>query len=166
MKRLNQTGAGIGVTLLAICVVGFVGFAIWNFVQTKSKGNQLQPAQSVQQTADKVAKTVEQTAQEKIVTEDEKVLAAAEAYCEAELIEGSPAVFTGGTSQGKKVRYYTDRNFAYVNAACTTKADVGEGGNSAAYILKKVNGLWLVIDRGQQGNPSSQLRYGIPSSLE
>ena len=162
MLKLNQkgfTGFEAVIIIVALLAVGSAGYFAYQARQDKTDYS----VSTVKNQKDSNKQNPE--APVKAVSDDEQVIAAAKAYCEAEVDDkGNSYVFTLGTTGPKsvKVAYPPGKQFATVNSGCAPKG----GHSAAAYVLKKVNNQWLVLYRSQMEDPEMTKKYGIPPSSE
>lgn len=86
-------------------------------------------------------------------------------FCQAQVDEsGNQLSFLLGTigSGGKSALFSNDKRFASVNVRCSSE---GAPGGGIGYILKKVNGDWIVVSQGTQADPTAQKLYAIPQDF-
>lgn len=167
-----------------IALVALIGLGVYGYTKIKDLNKKISDQQAQIDELNNKKKTLEDAAAAaakaatdaaaKAVTnatagsDEDQVIAAAKNRCEAEVdpSTGKARVFALGTigSSGKKVAYASNKTFAEVNAGCTNTA--GQEGSGSAYILKKVNGSWVVVTVGQGEDPAMTKLYGIPSNFQ
>jgi len=160
--------AHVAFALLAVVVVlvGLAGWKVWDNQQNKEKSPKSPSAStsSAQVTAQDSTNTTTSTT---TITTDEQVIAALKAYCNANVdpVTTKALVLTvgkAGASQ-KQVLYSSDKNFAYVNAVCST--DGTTEGSGSAYYFKLVNDTWVFLYRGQESSEEYTKQFNIPSEF-
>lgn len=170
MVRLqnNQRGFSAVEAILLLVILGLVGFVGWYVYDSGQKTSE--DTKSSTSTVDKskeVAETSEKVTKSKAASSDEQVIATVKAWCSANVDPATkkPFVLTVGKAgeAQKQVLYSADKNFAYVNAVCTTNGTTE--GSGSAYYLKKVNDTWVYLYRGQMASPEYTEQFGIPSDF-
>lgn len=172
-------GSKVWMIVAIIAILALIGLGIYGFMSMKKLNQQIKDQQTQidelsnsKKTLEDAAAAAAKSAVSTVIStsagsDDDQVTTATKNYCEA-LVNpntGKPRVFAMGTTgpNGKKVVYASNKTFARVNADCTYTG-VQEGSGSA-YISKKVNGTWVVIDVGQQENPEATKNFGIPNNF-
>lgn len=172
--KLKNNESGIAhiaaiVVVVVFVAIGVVGWKVWD--NQKSSDTKKNTAATTTGSAKK--ETSNSTSTDKAdatpaATTDEQVIAAVKAYCNASIdpTTKKPLVLkvgTAGASQ-KQVLYSSDKNFAYVNAVCST--DGTTEGSGSAYYLKKIDGSWVFIYRGQMPSEEYTAKFNIPADSD
>lgn len=159
--------------VLILALLGGVGYGVyyWQHQQVDKLAKE-NAALSVQVAANQ-AKVNELEAEAKKVavvpTSDEQIIAATTAYCQAQIDPATKKalVYTQGTSgtDKKKVLYSADKNFAFVNAACTS-ATTDKEADFQGYYLKLVGTDWVVLYAGKTADATKTSLYAIPTDFK
>lgn len=174
-KAAKTNKMGLVLSLLIVALVASGGVYYWQHNKVKNLDAKVsslnsdvaklkQQLSQSEQTSKKPTQNAETTP---ALSSDEQVIVAVKTYCNANVDQTTkqPLVLNvgkAGPSQ-KQVLYSSDKNFAYVNAACNKDGTIE--GSSAAYYLKKVNGTWLFLYRGQMSSPEYTEQFNISSDF-
>lgn len=163
VKPKKQVTLGSVIVTAALAIAGGMGVYLWQQASIDDLEGRLKVLD------DKVAQL---TIENKLVgaSEDEKVIAAAEAKCKVAVPQaGYERYFRLGTSQGKSVRYSKDKTFAYINTGCgdIKKGEIEEVFTVASIYKKAPNSIWVHIHSGQDvPTPPETTLYAIPELSE
>lgn len=171
-SKAGKGGKGkiILMVILVLLLVGGVGYGVYYWQQQQvSKLQGENTSLSAELTTTKAKVTELEKAQEEAGTEpttDELVIASVTSYCQAGVDPTSKKalVFTQGTAgaEKKKVLYSADKNFAYVNAACTTAA-TDKPADFKGYYVKLSGTEWVTLYGAQEADTTLTKTYAIPA---
>lgn len=159
----------LALALIGVCVFGYFKWQAYR-EQTGQLGARIAALESQVQALEAENAQLVQAAQKPAAAtnDDELATAAAKLYCEAEVNPqtAKPKVFTLNTisTANKKVVYANNKTFAELNASCADVA--GQTGESSVYVLKKINGSWVVVDKAQEVSAEAIKLYGIPATFQ
>lgn len=169
-KGSGGKGKKIVAILLVLLLIGAVGFGVYYWQQQNVDKLQKENAALSAELATSKAKVTElEKAQAKAGTEpttDELVITSVTSYCQSAVdpTTKKALVYTQGTAGAdkKKVLYSSDKNFAYVNAACTT-ATTDKTTDFKGYYVKLSGNEWVVLYGAQEADATLTKTYAIPA---
>lgn len=167
MQPAKKSRKGLWATLIILLVLalaGAGGYFYWQNMQTQDKLNQKDSELSTLATENaKLKSEVEdqkEEAEPKELTPAEKI--AADKTAITSVVTARIHAPTKSKDEKLAVNIMKqNEQFAYVNAGAAS------GGGAAAYVLKKVDNLWVIVFSGQDKIPAEMIEvYSIPVEFQ